>query len=190
MSLRVIAECSTRSSRNALYDHCSSRFDIPFHAISAETNPIMRWLFHVSWWNLEVSMSFAASLQHFVSHFGQCGSMWMSNMSFLCALTIEIPRRPHLLRMAKAVSSTVELVNSVTSDSVNSYNFAMWAFASKCFPIDLVPCSDGWRRSWWQTIHMMPGLPFYSFSQCKLNRHEVACLEVFHIIGRIEPTFV
>jgi hypothetical protein len=35
----------------------------------------------------------------------------------------------------------------VTSDSVNSCNFVMWAFTSKCFLIELVPCSDGWRRT-------------------------------------------
>jgi len=68
-------------------------------------------------------------------------------MVFLSTLTIVIPRLPCLFRMAKAVSSTAELVNSVTSDSVNSFNFGMCAVASKCFPIELVPCSDGWRRS-------------------------------------------
>ena len=78
--------------------------------------------------------------------------MWMSNMIFLCEHTIVIPWIPCRFRMAKAVSPTVELVNSVTSDSVNLFDFAMWAFASKCFPIELVPCSDGWRRTWWQTI--------------------------------------
>jgi hypothetical protein len=35
----------------------------------------------------------------------------------------------------------------VTSDTVNSFNFAICAFASKCLPIGLVPCSDGWRRT-------------------------------------------
>jgi hypothetical protein len=46
-------------------------------------------------------------------------------MLFLYTLTIVIPRIPRLFRMAKAVSSTVELVNSVTSDYVISVNFAM-----------------------------------------------------------------
>jgi hypothetical protein len=46
-------------------------------------------------------------------------------MNFLCKLTSVIPRLPSLFRMATAGSSTVELVNSVTSDSVNSFNFAM-----------------------------------------------------------------
>jgi len=67
----------------------------------------------------------------------------MSNYNGNWDLTIVIPRLPFRFRMAKAVSSTVELVNSDTSDSVYSFNFAMCAFASKCFPIELVPCSDG-----------------------------------------------
>jgi len=49
----------------------------------------------------------------------------MSHMNSLCELTIVIPQLPCLLRMANAVSSTVELVNLVTSDSVSSFNFAM-----------------------------------------------------------------
>jgi len=92
--------------------------------------------------------------------------------------------------MATAVSSTVELVNSVTSDCVNSFNFAMWAFASKCFPIELVPCSDGWQRTWWQTIQMMSGLPVSSILQCKQNRHDGTCLELFQAIGRFHPSFI
>jgi len=46
-------------------------------------------------------------------------------MILLCKLTIVIPRLPCLFSMAKVVPSTVELANSVTSDSVNSFNFAM-----------------------------------------------------------------
>jgi hypothetical protein len=46
-------------------------------------------------------------------------------MVFLWKLTIVIPQLPYLFRMAKAVSSTDNLVNSVTSDSLNSFNFAM-----------------------------------------------------------------
>jgi len=167
MLLRVVADGRTRWSHNALYDRRSSRFDIAIYRICAETNPNMRYWFHVSWWNSEVSKSLSASLERFVCHFSQYGLNWISNMVFLCKLTIVIPRLSCLFRMAKAVSSTVELVNSVTSDSVNSFNFALWAFASKCFPIELVPLSDGWRRTWWQTIHMMPGLPVSSIPQCK-----------------------
>jgi hypothetical protein len=43
----------------------------------------------------------------------------------------------------------------------------MWAFASKWFPIEPVPGSDGWRRSQWQMIYIMPGLPFSSIPQYK-----------------------
>jgi len=68
-------------------------------------------------------------------------------MNFLCKLTIVIPRLPCLFSMAKGVLSTVEVVNSVTSDSVTAVKFVMCAFSSKYFPIQLVPCSDGWRRT-------------------------------------------
>jgi len=90
---------------------------------------------------------------------------WMLNMNFLCKLTIAIPQLPCLIRMAKAVSLTVELANSVTSDCVNWFNLAMWVFASKCFPIELVPCSDEWRM-WWPMIHMMPVMPVSLILQC------------------------
>jgi len=66
----------------------------------------------------------------------------------------------------------------------------MWAFASKSVPIELVPCSDGWRRTWWQTIHMMPGLPVFSIPQCKQNCHKGTCLASFQAIGRFELTFI
>jgi len=66
----------------------------------------------------------------------------MSNINFLSELTIVIPRLPYLINMAKAVSSTVELVDSETLNSVISFNFAMCGFASKCFPTELVPCAD------------------------------------------------
>ena len=46
-------------------------------------------------------------------------------MIFHWTVTIVIPRLRCLFIMAKAASSTVELVKSVTSDSVNLYNFAM-----------------------------------------------------------------
>ena len=42
MLLRVVADHRTWSSDNALYDHHSSRFDIAFNGICAETNPNMR----------------------------------------------------------------------------------------------------------------------------------------------------
>jgi len=167
MLLRVVADGSTRSSRNALYDRRSSRFDIAFYGIWAETNPNMRYRLHVSWWNSEVSKSCSANFERFVCHFDQYWLNWMSNLIFLYIITIVIPRLSCLFKMAKAVSSTVVLVNPVTSVSVNSFNFAMWAVASQCFPIELVSCSDGWQRNWWQTIHMMPWLPVASIPQRK-----------------------
>jgi len=137
--LRVVADGRIRFSRNALYDYCSSTFDIAFHGICAETNPNMRYWFHVSWWNSEVSKSLAAILECFVCDFNQYGFNWISNLIVLCKLTIVIPRLPCLFRMSKAVSSTVELVNSEISDSVSLFNFQVWAFASKFIPLELVP---------------------------------------------------
>ena len=165
--LMVIADGSTRSSRTALHDHHSLCFIIAFHGISAETNRNKRYRLQMSWWNSEVSKSLAASLECFVCHFSQYRLHWISIMIFLCKLTIVIPLLPCLFRMAKAVSSTVEQVNSVTSESVHSFNFSMWAFASKCFSIELISCSDGWRRTWRQMIYMMPGLPVSSIPQCR-----------------------
>jgi len=101
MLLRVVVDRSTRSSRDVLYDRHSSSFDIAFHGMWAETNLNMGSRFHMSWWNSEVSKSLSASLERFVCHFGQYGSTWMSNVIFLCKLTIAIARLPSLLRMAK-----------------------------------------------------------------------------------------
>jgi len=70
-------------------------------------------------------MSLAASLERVGCHFSKYELTTMSNTNFFSKLTIVIPRVPCLFRIAKAVSSTVKLVNSVTSDSVNSFNFAM-----------------------------------------------------------------
>jgi len=92
--------------------------------------------------------------------------------------------------MANALLSTVVLVNSEPSDSVSSFNFAMCAFASKYFPMELVPCSDGCRRTWWQMIHMMPGQPVSSIPKCKYKRHEGAYLEIFQPIGWFEHTLI
>jgi len=87
--------------------------------------------------------------------------------------------------MAKAISSTVDLVNVVISDCVNSFNFGMCPSASKCFPIQQVPCSDGWQRTWWQIIPMMPGLRSSSILQGKQNPHDGTCLESFQAIGGV-----
>ena len=71
----------------------------------------------------------------------------LSNMNFSGDLTIVIPRLPCLLKIANAVLSTVVLVNSETADCFSSFSFAMCMSASKCYPIKLVLCSDGWRRT-------------------------------------------
>jgi len=42
MLLSVVADGRTWPSRNALYDHGSSSFDLAFEEMCAETNPTMR----------------------------------------------------------------------------------------------------------------------------------------------------
>lgn len=167
MLLRVVVESSTKSLCNASYHHCSSKFGIEFHGIWAETNPNVRLRFHMRWWNLKVSKSSASSLESFVGHFNQHGSTWISNMNYLYQRTIVIPQLPGFFRMAKTISSPLKLVNSITSNSVNRFNFMMWTLASKWFPVALVPCSNGWRKTWWQMLHMLPGLQVLSMPQCK-----------------------
>ena len=68
----------------------------------------------------------------------------MSNINFFCKLTIVIPQLPWLFSMTTAVLLSIELVDSVISDYVNLFNITMCAFASKCFSIELVTCTDGW----------------------------------------------
>ena len=104
MLLSVVVDGSTKWSCNAFYNRRSSRFDIAFHGIWAETDPKMRLWFHVSWWNSEVSKSLAASLECYVCNFGQFGLTSMSNMIFLCQLTIVTPRLPCLFRKANDIS--------------------------------------------------------------------------------------
>jgi len=72
----------------------------------------------------------------------------MSNMYFLCKLTIVIPQLLCLFSIAKAVLSTLELLNLETSDSVNLVNLMMGSIVSKCLPIEQVPCSDRGQRTW------------------------------------------
>jgi len=110
----VVADRSTTSQCNAWHDRCSSSFDIPFEELCANTSPNIRYQFHVSWWNWEVSKSLAASFERFVCHFTRYGVIWMSNLNFLCELTFEIPQLPCHFRMAKAVSSTITGKNDHT----------------------------------------------------------------------------
>jgi len=71
MLLSMLADGSTNTLHDELYDRCNSRFDIAFHGLWGETNPKKRYQFQVSWWNLAVSKSFAASLERSVSPFSQ-----------------------------------------------------------------------------------------------------------------------
>jgi len=103
MFLSVVASGRTRSSRKALYDCFTCTFHIAFHGIWAKQNLNLTYRFHVSWWNLEVSKSLAASLECIVCHFDQYGVNWMANLICLCELTIVIARLPSVFRMAKAV---------------------------------------------------------------------------------------
>jgi hypothetical protein len=65
----------------------------------------------------------------------------MSNMSIIQKLSIVIHRPICLRRKAEAISSTVEPVNSVTSDFVDSLKSAMDTITGKCCIIELVPGS-------------------------------------------------
>ena len=68
----------------------------------------------------------------------------MPNRNFICDLTLVIPPLPCVFSMAEAVSSMVQLVNSVTVHSFTWFNFIMCAFSNKYCTIELVSCSDGW----------------------------------------------
>ena len=114
--------------------------------------------------------------------------MW--NINLLCKLIISICQLPCIFSVVKSVPSTIERVNSETSNSVISVKFAMCDFANKCFPIELVSFTDKWRRTWWKTICLIPVLPFSSILQFKQTCHDIAYLESFQAIGCFEPTFI
>jgi hypothetical protein len=69
------------------------------------------------------------------------------NMNIFCDLPIVISQLACLFNMANAALSMVVLVDSKSSDSATPYNIAICAFANHCFPMELVPCSDGWQRT-------------------------------------------
>jgi len=71
----------------------------------------------------------------------------MSNINFLCELTILLSRLPCLFSMANTFQLTFILVDLGTSDSFKSFKFEMCASASKCIAIELVPFPDGWQRT-------------------------------------------
>ena len=107
-----------------------------------------------------------------------------------CNLTIVIPWLCWLLSMAKVNSSMVVLAISETSDSVTSFNFEMCTFACQCFPMELVPCSDGWWITSWQKIYIIPGLLVSIILQCKYNCHKGTCLESFQAICCMGTTLI
>jgi len=111
-------------------------------------------------------------------------------MSIIHKLSIVIDWLLCLCKKAEAISSTVELVNSVTSDFVNSFKSALYTFTSKCSIMELVPGVIGWGRPWWQTIHTMPALLVSSFPQVRYSRFKGACLKSFQVIGCFEPKLI
>jgi hypothetical protein len=112
------------------------------------------------------------------------------NMNFHCEHTIVFPWLCCLFNMAKAAPPNFELRNSVTCDTVNLYNFGLCAFAHQCFTTEPFSYFDECWRTWWQTMHLMPGMLASSIPQCKLKHHYGACAELFKAIGHFEPTFI
>jgi hypothetical protein len=111
-------------------------------------------------------------------------------MNFWYNHTIVILRLPCLFHISNAVSSTMVLINAETSNSVSSCNYTRCTSASKCLHMELVPCINGYQMTWWQTIHMMPGLPVCSIPQWKSKCHNGECLELVQAIACYEPTFI
>jgi len=67
----------------------------------------------------------------------------MAKLNFHCILTMLIPRLHYIFSMNTAGLSTIKLLDAVTSDTVNSFDFAMYALASKCIHIESVQSCDG-----------------------------------------------
>lgn len=155
---RVIADSSTISSPNDFYDPHQSTYEISLYEISGKTKFNLRSWIHLSGWNSKVWKTLAASLECFGSNCRQYGLTKMSNMIFLCKLTFETPKLPSIFVTANAVSSTVELVNAVTSASVNSCRFVTGLFTNKGFPIEVDACSDAGRRVPSQTLDLTPSM--------------------------------
>jgi hypothetical protein len=113
----------------------------------------------------------------------------MSNVNFICELTIVIPQLPCLFHMVNSVASAFELVGFVASDSVNLFNSAMGASARKCFPIELVSRSNGQQRTLQQTIHLIPLLLVWPILQCRLNCNKEAYQDLYELIRHFKSTF-
>jgi hypothetical protein len=52
-----------------------------------------------------------------------------------------------------------------------------------CCPIELVLYSDGWARTTFQTINIIPEILFFSFAQCLKNVNAGEYSELLHMIG-------
>jgi len=111
----------------------------------------------------------------------------LSNINILGKCTIQIPPLNCLFKMAKAISSTFELANSVTTDFLTSFICAMSTLASKWYATELMPYSEGWRRSWSVTWHVMPWQLVFSILQCTFYRHDGECLHLFQTMGPCKP---
>jgi len=114
----------------------------------------------------------------------------MLYINFLYQPSILIPQLPYYFTMAKAVSSTVELVHSLKSDSFTSFILGMWVFNSTCFLIKLVSCINGQRRTWNLTIYQIPDLPVCLIPQYNWNCHQHACCDWIQAIGHWKATFI
>jgi hypothetical protein len=106
--LRLIVDSSTRSPRNVFYNCRSSRCNMAFHGMWAETIPTMKLRFYVSWWKLEVPKSYAARLENCVYHFSQLGLTWMWNRDVFCEHTLVISWVPCHFTRGKDDSVTIE----------------------------------------------------------------------------------
>jgi hypothetical protein len=82
----------------------------------------------------------------------------MSNMNFLSKLTILLSRLLWHFRMANTPQFTFILVDLGTSDSVKSVKCELSSSAGKCITMEVVPFSDGWRRTSLRMIQMRPAL--------------------------------
>ena len=80
-------------------------------------------------------------------------NMKISNMNFLWELTFVIPQLPCIISMAIAVISTFELVNSVTSDSVN------FSTSTLCFCQQVFPPRAG-LMFWWMPKNLITNITY------------------------------
>jgi len=165
MLLWKLVNGSSSGLCNAIYDLRSYWFDIAFHGTWTKTNANIRWQFQLSWWNSAVTKSVDDSLEHLIRQL----IYYISDLY----LKYEFPLRTYYCNSSTSLSLQYGqscFINHWTGrcsdiQQFDLCNFAMSAFGSKFFPIQLVPCSEGWQTTWWQMIHMMPGLSVLSIPQ-------------------------